>query len=112
MDASLIDIIMLSGILASALTIAFLAFILIRRYIKKLVEKTGTKLDDYVVNIIVGPIMIFILASGAIFALRYWDSKFPGTLPDFIVANLDSLNSAFIVLISTSILAFIVNNRP
>lgn len=110
MGAGLFDIFVLATILISASTTAIAILFLIRRYLKRLASRTETKLDNYIVTIIRGPLTIFILAFGVILALRYWDSKFPKTLPEWVVVNFDGLNVALGILIAASVGTFIINN--
>ena len=109
MDMSF-DLLILAVILISTVVTAVLVLLLIRRYLERLSMRTETKLDDYIVNIISGPLSAFIVASGVVLALRYWDLRFPGTLPEWVVINFDGLNSALSILIVTTVAAFIISN--
>jgi small conductance mechanosensitive channel len=109
MDTSL-DLLILAVILISTVVTAALVLLVIRRYLERLSMRTETKLDDYLVNMISGPLSAFIIATGVVVALRYWDSRFPGTLPAWVVINFDGFNSALIILIVTTVAAFIISN--
>jgi small-conductance mechanosensitive channel len=73
-------------------------------------RKTATKIDDYAISIVKGPLFVFIVLLGLITALRYWDSKIPGTLPSWISLNIDNLTSIMIVLVAASTVSLIVEN--
>jgi|GEM_PF-6324329 TRAP-type C4-dicarboxylate transport system permease small subunit len=77
----LLDMIVTALILICSIIIAVVLIRLINRYIEKIAGKTKTRIDDYAVMIVKGPITIFILLFGIMIAIRYWDARYPGTLP-------------------------------
>ena len=66
-----IPVITTAIILISTFAIAFSLFVFMKKYITKIAGKTRTKIDDYAINIVKGPISIFIILFGAITAIRY-----------------------------------------
>ncbi|MEM3383467.1 MAG: mechanosensitive ion channel [Nitrososphaerales archaeon] len=105
-----LDMIITALIIISSLIIAIALIRLINRYITKIAGKTKTKIDDYAMMIVKGPLTIFIILFGIMTAIRYWDVKYPGTLPIWIMFNMDVITSVIAVLIATSVISFIINN--
>ncbi|MCP8321559.1 MAG: mechanosensitive ion channel, partial [archaeon] len=107
---NLLDMTITAFILIGAIKIAIAIIILANRYITKIAGKTRTRIDDYAVMIVKGPLTVFIVLFGIIIALRYWDAKYPGTLPSWIILNMDVITSIVSVLIAISVISFILNN--
>jgi small-conductance mechanosensitive channel len=106
----LLDMIVTALILICSIIIAVVLIRLINRYIEKIAGKTKTRIDDYAVMIVKGPITIFILLFGIMIAIRYWDARYPGTLPSWITLNMDTITSVIIVSIAIAVISFIINN--
>lgn len=105
-----LDMVITALILISFLIIAIALIRLINRYIAKVAGKTRTRIDDYAAIIVRGPLTIFIILFGIMSALRYWDARYPGTLPSWIIFNMDIITSVIVVSIATSVISFIINN--
>ncbi len=114
-EAQIIDILMAFTIFLVSVAIAFGLFIVFKRYLSKITAKTRTRLDDYAIKLVKGPIFIIILLNGAGNALGYWTGKYPGTLPASVELGADVLTTVAAVLIAVTAanLVFneILNNR-
>ncbi|MCP8309930.1 MAG: mechanosensitive ion channel [Candidatus Methylarchaceae archaeon HK01B] len=106
----LFDIAVTVGILLCSFVIAIALTFFIKRYVARVADKTGTKIDDYAIMISKGPMMIFIILFGIITALGYWEARYPATLPNWISLNIDVLISIMSVLIAISVISLILNN--
>ncbi|MCP8322746.1 MAG: mechanosensitive ion channel [Candidatus Methylarchaceae archaeon HK02M2] len=105
-----LDIIITVAILLGSFVIAISSVAIINRYVKRMAEKTDTRIDDYAIMITKGPLTIFIILFGIISALGYWEARYPETLPVWISLNMDVLISVMSVLIAISVISLIVNN--
>lgn len=105
-----LDMIITALILISSIIIAISLIRFINRYIAKIAGKTRTRIDDYATMIVKGPLTIFIVLFGIMIALRYWDARYPGTLPSWVILNMDVVTSVIAVLIATSVISFVINN--
>ncbi len=105
-----LDMVITALILTGSIIIAVALIRFINRYIAKIAGKTRTRIDDYATMIVKGPLTIFIVLFGIMVALRYWDARYPGTLPSWIILNMDVITSVTAALIATSVISFIINN--
>ncbi|MGQ9468337.1 MAG: mechanosensitive ion channel family protein [Nitrososphaerales archaeon] len=104
------DMVITASILIGAIIIAIALIIFINKYITRIVGKTRTRIDDYALMIVKGPLTISIVLFGIMVALRYWDAKYPGTLPSWIILNMDIITSIVSVLIAISVISFTINS--
>ncbi|MGQ9719258.1 MAG: mechanosensitive ion channel family protein [Nitrososphaerales archaeon] len=106
----LLDMVVTAVILLGAVIVAIGSIVLVNRHIKRIAGKTQTRIDDYAVKIVKGPITVSIVLFAIIVALRYWDARYPGTIPGWVLPNTDAITSIMGVLIAISVISLILNN--
>ncbi|MEM2915154.1 MAG: mechanosensitive ion channel family protein [Candidatus Bathyarchaeia archaeon] len=70
---------------------------------------TKTRLDDYAIKLVKGPIFIIILLNGATRSLAYLTGKYPGILPPSVELGSDALTSVAVVLIVATVANLVLN---
>ncbi len=104
------DILVVIGILASAILLSISLVLLLRKVLTRVINRKVVRLDESAISLVRWVFAFFIFASGLIFALRYWDLRYPRTLPEWLIANFDGLNTAFAIIISTSLVILFINS--
>jgi small-conductance mechanosensitive channel len=104
-----IDLIVSVTIPVLGLTFASLVVYFTLKRVRKLAEKTRTRLDDFLVMALRFPLLFVVLALSFSIVLKYWQARFPTLLPDIVSLNVDSILAAASVLFVGSIFSISIN---
>lgn len=100
----------ISGVILGVSVIIALVFSkVVKNYVMKIATKTQTKLDDYAIKIVKGPAAAFIILTGSVSAVHFWDSRHPGVLPELLTMSVDAINVVGIILVVTSFISLLLN---
>ncbi|MFQ5998058.1 MAG: mechanosensitive ion channel family protein [Candidatus Bathyarchaeia archaeon] len=96
------------AILVGSVWIAVGIYQVLKRYIPRVA--TSPEFQRYLMRIVKGPLSIIIIFNGAAFALQYWNSRYPASLPLGISLNADILSSIAGILVSVIVINLILGD--
>ncbi len=97
----MIDLLIIAGTLALALVASFLVLWSVQKYLAEYAKRTKTKIDDMIVSVLKGPVVLFIVAYGAIWLVRALAERNPSQASAGLFESIDLAWAFALVLVGT-----------